>query len=273
MNDNTTVLEKKRVRPVVAGLTPYAGTFGREQVVHLLKRTMFGAKRADVDFFATKTFAQTLDILMTAAPTPTLLPLRYPNDDVRCTTDPAYCDTVAIGETWVNAIENGNLNSSRMASLKAWWVGQMLNQSRSIHEKMVVFWHNHFSTELVDTTAIMGYWMQDVCRRNALGNLKTMTKEVTFEPGMMRYLNGFLNKKTAPDENYGRELQELFTVGKGPNSKYTEDDVKAAARVLTGWNFTANTNVIDPVTQKYRWKTSPLHFIQTSVYILTYFML
>lgn len=255
MNENTTVLEKKRVRPVVAGLTPYSGTFGREQVVHLLKRTMFGAKRADIDFFATKTLAQTLDILLTAAPTPTLLPLRYPNDDVRCATDPAYCDTVLVGETWVNAIENGNLNGSRMASLKAWWVGQMLNQGRSIHEKMVVFWHNHFATELVDTTAIMGYWMQDLCRRHALGNFKTMTKEVAFEPCMLRYLNGYLNNKTAPDENYGRELQELFTVGKGPNSKYTEDDVKAAARVLTGWTHNGRTNILNTTTQKYRWQT------------------
>ena len=264
MNEHTTVLEKKRVRPVVAGLTPYSGTFGREQVIHLLKRTMFGAKRADVDFFATKTLAQTLDILMTAAPTPSLLPLRVIVDDARCATDPNYCDTVSIGQTWVDAIENGNINNSRMQSLKAWWVGQMLNQGRSIHEKMVVFWHNHFSTELVDTTAIMGYWMQDLCRRHALGNFKTMTKEVTFEAGMLRYLNGYLNNKTAPDENYGRELQELFTLGKGPNSKYTEDDVKAAARVLTGWihsvsntgaNIGRQGQVQDTVTGKYKWGT------------------
>ena len=73
MSNHTDVLEKKRVRPVVAGLTPYTGTFGREQVVHLLKRTMFGAKRADVDFFASKTLTQTLDVLFTAAPR---LPLR-----------------------------------------------------------------------------------------------------------------------------------------------------------------------------------------------------
>jgi len=60
-------------------------------------------------------------------------------------------------------------------------------------------------------------------------------------PAMLVYLNGRSNTKTAPDENYGRELQELFTVGKGPNSYYTEDDIKAAARVLTGWQFTSDT--------------------------------
>lgn len=260
MNEHTTVLEKKRVRPVVAGLTPYSGTFGREQVIHLLKRTMFGAKRADIDFFATKTLTQTLDILMTPAPTPANPPLRVANENALCATDTTYCDTVAIGTTWVNAIENGNLNGSRTTSFKAWWVGQMLNQGRSIHEKMVLFWHNHFATEIADTTPTMGYWIQDLCRRHALGNFKTLTKEMTFEASMMRYLNGYLNKRTAPDENYARELQELFTMGKGPNSKYTEDDVKAAARVLTGWTHSLNAQgrtgqVLDTATGKYKWGT------------------
>jgi uncharacterized protein (DUF1800 family) len=257
MSENTTVLEKKRVRPVVAGLTPYSGTFGREQVIHLLKRTMFGAKRADIDFFAGKTLAQTLDVLMTPAPTPVNPPLRNYTDNARCISTPperAYCelpvagsatgDQTPIGATWVNNQENGTLSGERTRSLKAWWVGQMVNQNRSIHEKMVLFWHNHFSTEIVDTTPKTAYFFQEVMRRNALGNLKTLVLDVTFEPNMLIYLNGRANIKTAPDENYGRELQELFTVGKGPNSKYTEDDVKAAARVLTGWGY---SNVESPV--------------------------
>jgi uncharacterized protein (DUF1800 family) len=72
-------------------------------------------------------------------------------------------------------------------------------------------------------------------RSYALGNFKDLTREVTTDPTMLVYLNGNTNTKTAPNENYGRELQELFTVGIGPDSLYTEDDVKAAARVLTGW--------------------------------------
>ena len=264
MSENTTVLEKKRARPIVAGLAPYAGTFGREQIIHLLKRTMFGAKRADVDFFSGKTLAQTMNILMTAAPAPATPPLRNYADGIRCAAEPNYCEypvtgstTLAatpIGETWVNNQENGNLTGERTRSLKAWWIGQMLNQTRSIHEKMVVFWHNHFATEVIDTTPKSAYWMQEVMRRNALGNLKTFVREVTFEPNMLHYLNGRANVKTAPDENYGRELQELFTVGKGPNSKYTEDDVKAAARVLTGWSI--NRDVVDPTdAAKSNWKT------------------
>lgn len=259
MSNNTDVLEKKRVRPVVAGLAPYTETFGREQVVHLLKRTMFGAKRADVDFFTGRTLTQTLDVLFTAAPTPPNPPLRYYADDARCTAgDNTYCEiapttvatSIKIGQTWVNNVEN-NLNSPRIVSFKAWWIGQMLNQGRSIHEKMIVFWHNHFATEVVDTNSKLSYWMQEVLRRNALGNLKTFVREVTFEPNMLMYLNGRLNKKAAPDENYARELQELFTLGKGTNSKYTEDDVKAAARLLTGWEFTRDVvDATDPTKSK-----------------------
>jgi uncharacterized protein (DUF1800 family) len=239
MSENTTVLEKKRVRPVVAGLTPYSGTFGRDQVIHLLKRTMFGAKRADIDFFVGKTLAQTMDVLMTPAPTPPL-PLRQ---YAASTTVGVADDVIPIGSTWVLSPENGNYNGQRTQSFKGWWINQMVTQGRSVHEKMILFWHNHFATEVADTTPKSAYWLHDLFRKNALGNFKSLVRDVTFDPNMLIYLNGRANVKTAPDENYGRELQELFTVGKGSNSKYTEDDVKAAARVLTGWTI---ANVMDP---------------------------
>jgi uncharacterized protein (DUF1800 family) len=81
-----------------------------------------------------------------------------------------------------------------------------------------------------------------LCRRNALGNFKQFVREMTLDVAMLRYLNGYLNVNTAPDENYARELQELFTLGKENNPNYTEDDVKNAARVLTGWKINGNTN-------------------------------
>jgi uncharacterized protein (DUF1800 family) len=71
-----------------------------------------------------------------------------------------------------------------------------------------------------------------------------MVRLVTTDPAMLRYLNGYLNTKTAPDENYGRELQELYTVGKEGGAKYSEEDVKNAAKVLTGWRIDANFNSI-----------------------------
>lgn len=229
--------QKGRRRPaILSGLTPYAGTFGRPQLIHLLKRTMFGAKLSDITFFENQSLNAVLTALLTPDPAPTTQPLK---DYGATGTNPD--PNIALGATWVNDIENPNANGQRRNSLKSWWIGQMLNQSRSIHEKMVLFWHNHFATELDSSSAIAGYWHNLMLRRNALGNFKTFTKEVTLDPLMLNYLNGRLNNKNAPDENYARELQELFTLGKGPGSQYTEEDVQAAAKVLTGYTIVAQT--------------------------------
>jgi uncharacterized protein (DUF1800 family) len=109
---------------------------------------------------------------------------------------------------------------------------------------MTLFWSNHFSTEtLVVNDARYSYATNALCRQYALGNFKTLTKQITLDPGMLKYLNGYLNRNTSPDENYGRELQELFTVGKDVNGTpyYSQSDVEAAARVLTGYRVNAAT--------------------------------
>jgi uncharacterized protein (DUF1800 family) len=155
-----------------------------------------------------------------------------------------------LGASWVlDPNTDGTINSQRRQSFKKWWMGVMINQDRSIREKMTLFWHNHFATE-TDTisNAQLIYKHHLLLRTYALGNFKALTKAVTIDPGMLVYLNGERNTNKAPDENYGRELQELFCCGKGPNSKYNEDDVKAAAQVLTGWkNDVPNLiSVFDP---------------------------
>jgi uncharacterized protein (DUF1800 family) len=141
---------------------------------------------------------------------------------------------VPPGGVWVNApYGDGTINSRRITSFKSWWTGQMLTQQVSLREKMVLFWHNHFSTQTAtvsDSRYI--YKHNNLLRTMAFGNFKELVKQITIDPAMLRYLNGYASSKTAPDENYARELQELFTMGKGPNSKYTESDVKAAARLL-----------------------------------------
>jgi uncharacterized protein (DUF1800 family) len=134
------------------------------------------------------------------------------------------------------------VNSLRNASFKKWWMGVMINQDRSIREKMMLFWHNHFATETnVVGNAQFVYSHHLLLRTYALGNFKSLTRAVTIDPAMLVYLNGERNTKNAPDENYSRELQELFCCGKGPDSLYTEGDVKAAAQVLTGWKNDAAT--------------------------------
>jgi len=220
-----------------SGLNPYQGPWTRNEVQHLLKRTMFGSTKADIDYFLTKTVSQAVDELLNpTAPLPS-----GPVNDYNSSTvnDPG----VPAGQTWINNPTNdGTLNSLRRGSLKKWWTGLMINQDRSIREKMTLFWANHFGTETVDMgTSHWAYWHHALLRQNALGNFKQLIKAVTIDAGMLRYLNGYLNTASAPDENYARELQELFTLGKGPTVTYTEDDVKKAAKVLTGWRINNTT--------------------------------
>ncbi|HTS46015.1 MAG TPA: DUF1800 domain-containing protein [Puia sp.] len=226
------------------GLDEYTGTWDTPQVVHLLKRMMFGATVEDINYFKSLTMSQAVDELLSPTPAPVSVPLN--NYSSGGYTDPTG---VAPWSTWINTgidYQDDDMNSKRVDSMRCWWMGQILNQSRSIHEKMTLFWHNHFATDagahISDIPAALWYNQYLTLRTNALGNFRQMVKAITLDPAMLIFLNGNTNKKTAPNENYGRELQELYTVGKGPGSQYTEDDVRAAARVLTG--HTVDTNFL-----------------------------
>jgi len=240
-------LKKDRFLPAeptqrtTTGLNPYKGAWTENEIIHLLKRTMFGSKKADIDYFKSKTMVQAIDELLNptaALPSP---PIKE-YDTTGALTQP---DTaIATGTTWVNDPNNdGTIQSRRRASFKKWWIGNMINQDRSIREKMTLFWHNHFSTETADVgNAQYIYKHHAMLRANAVGNFKSLVRSVSVDPAMLVYLNGQYNTAAAPDENYGRELQELFCCGKGTGSQYTESDVKAAAKVFTGWRNDA-TNI------------------------------
>lgn len=233
-------------RNITTGINPYAGPWTENEIVHLLKRTMFGAKKADVDYFKTRTVSQAVDELLNpTAPQP-----NPPIKEYVTSTQPGTPDTnIAQGTTWVNDINNdGTVQSQRRASYKKWLTGNMINQDRSIREKMIMFWIDHFGNETADVGyGNWAYMQQNLIRQNALGNFKQMIDAITKDIMMLRYLNGYLNIASAPDENYARELMELFTLGKGPGSQYTENDVKEAAKVLTGWqiNVTTYTSVFN----------------------------
>jgi uncharacterized protein (DUF1800 family) len=229
------------IRQIYSGLNIYTGTWSAAEVIHLLKRTMFGAKPSDVNYFRNLSMTQCVDEILNVGTTAPPPPLKnYDNTNIPAT-DPDYA--IAPGSTWVNTWSgDGTVNSRRIASWKSWWTGLMINQGRTISEKMVLFWHNHFATESNEySRGTYGYRQNVLLRQMAVGNFKTLVRGVTVDLAMMRYLNGYLNTNSAPDENYSRELQELFTLGKENNPNYSEDDVKAAARVLTGWRIN-NTN-------------------------------
>lgn len=223
----------------VAGLNPYTGTLGTAELVHLLKRTMFGAAKADIDYFKSKSLSAIVDELLLPTASLPSPPVKEYDPTAALVPD----TSIAPGTTWVNDPNtDGTITSRRRASFKKWWTGLMINQDRSIREKITLFWHNHFSTETADVgDSQFIYKHHNLLRTNGLGNFKSLVKAVTLDPCMLVYLNGNNNTATAPNENYGRELQELFTIGKENSPNYTEDDVKAAARVLTGWRTNSST--------------------------------
>lgn len=219
-------------------VTPYSGTFGRAELKHLLQRCMFGATNADLVHFQGQSLAQVVETLLTlnTVQTPPLKNYWLLNGG---TPDPNQVDpNVPFGTTWVNTPHVTsfvvNANVYRMYSFMSWRTGLMINQERSLLEKLVLFWYNHMPIQVsVVFNGLLHYGYDQLLRNHALGNFRQMMYAVTVDPCMLEALNGRLNTAAAPDENYARELMELYTLGEG--SGYTEGDVQAAARVLTGW--------------------------------------
>lgn len=117
--------------------------------------------------------------------------------------------------------------------LNLYWMKEMVNSAAQLREKMAFFWHGHFACRNLNVFYQQG--LLDIIRRNALGNFGDMLKEVSKSAAMLNFLNNQQNRKDHPNENFAREVMELFTLGRG---NYTEHDIKEAARAFTGW--TAN---------------------------------
>ncbi len=119
-------------------------------------------------------------------------------------------------------------------NLKRWWITQMIQTESPVIEKMALFWHGHFTSSLdkVEQPSLL-YKQHITLRRHALGNFGSMLKAIAKDPAMSVYLDGQLSKKDNPNENFARELLELFTLGHG---NYKEADIKNIARAFTGWS-------------------------------------
>ena len=215
-----------------AGLDPYTGPWEFAQAAHLLRRSTFGPTYSQIK----EAVAQGLDT--TIAQLFEELPMPAP---------PVYYDTnndpnAGLGEPWVETVypTGMNVRGNRRRSLRAWAIGLLVNEGVSIREQLTLFWHNHFAVYDAGDPRFM-YRHINLLRTYAWGNFRDLIKEVTIDPSMLRFLNGNQNTKNAPNENYARELLELFTIGKGPlagpgdYTNYTEHDILEIAKVLTGW--------------------------------------
>ena len=233
-------------------LDTFSGNWNATNARHLLKRCSFGVSADLVNESITLGLQGTIDKLFEAKSLPDP-PLKYEVDGNgrNEVNDP----DVNYGETWVTAppIPNLPTNSeknkvirARNRSLYAWTFLEMQNSGMHIREKLTLFWHNHFVA--VNTHPHREFYYYNTLRKNALGNFKELVKQITIDPNMLLYLSGAQNKDSAPNENYSRELLELFTIGKGAAigngdyTNYTEEDVVQMAKVLTGWRVRGLTH-------------------------------
>lgn len=242
----------ERVGVITSGLAPYTGAWTEWQVIHLLKRTGFGNRKTDVTALSAMTMSNAVNALTTINNTPSLpsaTPLNYYQST---NVDPA----IALGADWTannltystaTASNDGPVNSVRNASHNFWTWGLWLNDGPSIREKMVSFWYHFIPVSYGDIAGMVNNsatLMQDymkLLRNNALGNFKTLIKAIAKSPAMLVYLSNHYSTAAAPNENFARELMELFTMGKFPSQNFTEADVQNAAKVFSGWRVSAFT--------------------------------
>ncbi len=124
-------------------------------------------------------------------------------------------------------------------ALNLTWLDQMVQSEQQLREKVSLFWHGHFACRTVNI--VHQQQLLDAIRRNALGNFPDLLREVSKSGAMLNFLNNNQNRKDHPNENFAREVMELFTLGRG---NYTEDDIKEAARAFTGWGSNASGNFV-----------------------------
>ncbi len=278
-----------RVGAVTSGLTPYTGAWTSWEVNHLLRRLSFGTKLSDVTALLAMSPSAAVDALLTFTiapvnPTPTPLYFNttdYPDTLGTGTGTPVISGGVAQGADWTVSNLTGypdfGPNYSRRLSLEYWNWALCINEPASIREKMQQFWFhfipiNFESLENSEMNSpILSYEYTKLLRTNALGNFKTLIKAISKSPAMLVYLSNQYSTAAVPNENFARELMELFTMGKTPTQNYTEADIIAASKVLSGWRvptFIASTpiaSVFNSVYHNQTAKTFSANFGNTTI--------
>lgn len=221
-------------------------------VDHVLRRMGFGASRTELELFGRLPLVGVIGYLLNYD--------RAPDDVDSKINDAAYIGVTTRGQFSPDTV----INDARQR-----WLFRMVHSQRPLQEKLALFWHNHFATAYTKVagafgqahaTKMMDAKAADVAggrrgqiqlfRDMALGRFDELLIEVAKDPAMLVWLDGRLNVRARPQENFGRELMELFTTGVG---HYTEEDVYAAARVFTGWNLRLTGDRTSALTSYYEY--------------------
>jgi uncharacterized protein (DUF1800 family) len=189
---------------------PPLGTWNRKWAAHLFRRAAFGARPAELEKALADGREKTLEKLLAGEPDKADR-LDLLNETGRYYTDPG--------------------------SLRTWWLYAMLEGGHPLREKLTLFWHNHFATSYAKVRSTRLMYEQNVTlRKHALGSFRPFLLDMSRDTAMLVWLDSNRNVKGAPNENYAREVMELFSLGVG---NYTEKDIREAARALTGWHHDA----------------------------------
>ena len=228
---------------VILFLSAPAGVLGLEfeEARHLLARTSFGGTLADIEALRPLTYEAAVDRLLNGVhQQPRTAPPAWV-DEPR----PTLLERRTMGEEERKAFRE-RLREHGLA-LQGWWYHEMLSTDSPLTERLTLFWHNHFTSSLqkVQWPAFL-YQQNLLLRQHAVGNFRTFLHAIAKDPAMMFYLDSQTNRKSAPNENFARELLELFTLGEG---HYSEQDIKEAARAFTGWE-------VEPRTGRFRFNAS-----------------
>ncbi|HEX4333072.1 MAG TPA: DUF1800 domain-containing protein [Usitatibacter sp.] len=207
----------------------HAAAIGYEGARHLLNRTGFGATDAEVAQFAPLDRDTAVDRLLGAARTePVHKPPAFVDDDFT-----PFPKLRALSADDRKAYQRRRTEEA--FELRGWWLREMLDTPSPLSERMTLFWHNHFATSEQKVRSPQLMYRQNVLLRSeALGNFGTLLHAIGKDPAMLVWLDNAGNRRKAPNENFAREVMELFTLGEG---HYGETDVKEAARAFTGWSL------------------------------------
>ena len=220
---------------VPAAAASTANTLSYDDARHLLNRAGFGATEGEIRRSVGMTRERAVRNLLDGARTSPINP------------PPAWtAETGAL--RYPRRGENASEAERKMfqqeqvregLELRGWWVGEMLSTPSPLTERMTLFWHNHFvsSQQKVKLAQLM-YRQNATLRANALGNFADLLHAIARDPAMVIYLDNAQNRKGSPNENFAREVMELFTLGEG---HYSEQDIKEAARAFTGWSLDRQT--------------------------------
>ena len=214
---------------IKAGLEPYDQPLDLAKAKHLLRRTQFGAAVDQVNNLVGMNASQAVDDIVAAALDTVTTP--FPEK-------PAWADVVPpFNGTQEEIDQFVQDNVMWLYELQDEWFDLLTEVG--FRERMTLFWQNHFVTQYDDYfLAMHAYRYLKLLRENALGNFKDFVNAIGKDPAMLEYLDGNSNRTGEPNENYGRELLELFTMSpkdKNGNDNYTQQDIVEAARALTGW--------------------------------------